>query len=505
MFRMLSTSFDLFRTAPAFRVASVVLVISLLMINLGLVPQAMATEELIAFGDSITLGFGDGVITCDEDAPITFGGYTNFLEQDLASLGIENPVVLNYGVCGELTSQAVSRLDDVLLARPDARVVLLMEGTNDLSSPSISVESVRFNINQMATKIQDTNRVPVVASVIPRDPECGTNDRSAFFASVVEEDAMMGNYPFVDQFDRFIDIPDLYEDLYSDPWHLNPDGYDIMAATFAPTVADSLTCDLPPGSTCVPSDDTLCLNQGRFQVEVDWTTAEGERGAGNAQPRTDDTGLFWFFTEENIELVVKVLDGRPLNGNFWVFYGALSNVGYSLRIIDTESGVCLTYDNPLGTQASVGDTSAFPGGTSTLTDSASTATTAREPSTPPQAQPRGGSCQPDDEILCLGDRFALTMTWQDFSGTQGAGQAVALTSDTGYFWFFDDQNIELVVKVLDGTAINGNFWVFFGALSNVAFNLEVTDTTTGQTATYFNALGTFASRSDIEAFPPPEE
>jgi hypothetical protein len=39
---------------------------------------------------------------------------------------------------------------------------------------------------------------------------------------------------------------------------------------------------------------------------------------------------------------------------------------------------------------------------------------------------------------------------------------VPLGADTGYFWFFEDTNVELVVKVLDGRAINGHTWVFYG-------------------------------------------
>ena len=60
--------------------------------------------------------------------------------------------------------------------------------------------------------------------------------------------------------------------------------------------------------------------------------------------------------------------------------------------------------------------------------------------------------------------------------------AVPITADTGYFWFFDDANVELVVKVLDGRSVNGHFWVFFGALSDVGYSITVTDTATGETA-----------------------
>jgi hypothetical protein len=77
-------------------------------------------------------------------------------------------------------------------------------------------------------------------------------------------------------------------------------------------------------------------------------------------PLTDDTGAFWFFREDNLELAVKVLDGRPVNGHRWVFYGSLTNVAFELRVTDTETGRQLLYENPPGEMASRGDTSAFP-------------------------------------------------------------------------------------------------------------------------------------------------
>ena len=74
---------------------------------------------------------------------------------------------------------------------------------------------------------------------------------------------------------------------------------------------------------------------------------------------TDETGLFWFFSPDNVELVIKVLDGRAVNGHFWVFYGALSNVAYKITVTDTERNEVRTYSNPLRNFGSVGDTAAF--------------------------------------------------------------------------------------------------------------------------------------------------
>lgn len=60
-----------------------------------------------------------------------------------------------------------------------------------------------------------------------------------------------------------------------------------------------------------------------------------------------------------MEVVLKVLDGNAVNGKFWLFYGALSNVEYTLTVTDTLTGVVRTYANPSGRLASVADTAAF--------------------------------------------------------------------------------------------------------------------------------------------------
>ena len=115
--------------------------------------------------------------------------------------------------------------------------------------------------------------------------------------------------------------------------------------------------------TCAPSSTALCLNGGRFRVEVAWQDFQGGSGVGQAVPLTGDTGTFWFFNSANVELVVKVLDGRPVNGHFWVFYGSLSNVAYTLTVTDTVGGgEPRVYINPAHHFGSLGDTAAFPVG-----------------------------------------------------------------------------------------------------------------------------------------------
>jgi len=110
------------------------------------------------------------------------------------------------------------------------------------------------------------------------------------------------------------------------------------------------------------------------------------------------------------------------------------------------------------------------------------------------------TCAPTATSLCLnGGRFRAEVSWRDFAGNKGVGQAIAMTADTGYFWFFNAANVELVVKVLDGRALNKDFWVFYGALSTVEYQLKVTDTVTGRTSYYFNPANNLASVADTSA------
>ncbi len=263
--------------------------------------------------------------------------------------------------------------------------------------------------------------------------------------------------------------------------------------------------DLSGGGGCVPSAQVLCLSGGRFRVVADWH-ALGSRGDGHAVSLTGDTGYFWFFNAANVEVVLKVLDGRGVNGHHWVFYGALSNVEYALTVTDTETGAVRRYENPAGRLASVADTEAFRRfsgpGVGEEAPEPTVEETEEEAIVASWAEAVTGSCAPSSTRLCLnGGRFAVEARWKDFSGNTGAGQAISLSGgDTGYFWFFNPSNVEVVLKVLDGRPLNGKFWVFYGALSSVEYTLTVTDTETGAVKTYTNPSGRLASVADTGAF-----
>lgn len=122
---------------------------------------------------------------------------------------------------------------------------------------------------------------------------------------------------------------------------------------------------------------------------------------------------------------------------------------------------------------------------------------------PPGAREASGpaGCSSDSTLCLGGGRFLVEAAWRTRSGTSGVGHAVAVTASSGYFWFFDPDNVEVVVKTLDGCAVNGRSWFFTSGLTNVAVTVMVTDTSAGTVQTYENPLGTaFAPILDTTAF-----
>ncbi len=254
---------------------------------------------------------------------------------------------------------------------------------------------------------------------------------------------------------------------------------------------------------CTPEADTLCIQGGRFRVTVSWEDKAGAQGDGQATSLTADTGYFWFFDHSNVEIVVKILDGCTLNDRFWVFAGGLTDVEAKIRVEDTATGQVRTYFNAQDQKfAPIQDTSAFATCTSSrgagnplsheaLTERANHEMTGIEWQLRRHSVPAAGSsaaCSSDDALCLGGDRFEVRVTWAT-STSSGVGRPQTLTSDTGYFWFFDRANVEMVLKILDGCGLNGHFWVFAGGLTDQAVRIEVLDTATGTVVEYSNGLG----------------
>ncbi|HVS62165.1 MAG TPA: hypothetical protein VMT85_01550 [Thermoanaerobaculia bacterium] len=271
-------------------------------------------------------------------------------------------------------------------------------------------------------------------------------------------------------------------------------------------------------SVCEEDNRTLCLNGDRFRVRAEWENADGsDRGSAQAEELTDDTGYFYFFNPENVEVVVKSLDACAFADSFWVFAGGLTDVEVTLVVEDTASGQAISYFNPVGAYQPIRDTSAF--GTcdkgavrkdpeeiermsvALRAELEALAAADLDELGRTREQAGSGGCFSTSTRLCLnGGRFAVEV---DFDTGSDAGPAFrsTLTDETGYFTFFEPDNVEVVVKLLNACSFANRYWVFAAGLTDVEVTLTVTDTSSGQQRTYFNPNGSaFNPINDTSAF-----
>jgi hypothetical protein len=82
-------------------------------------------------------------------------------------------------------------------------------------------------------------------------------------------------------------------------------------------------------------------------------------GMGKVLRLTPETVAFHFGNPSNLEVVVKVLDGRGVNGRYWIFAAGLTDVG--CKLIAVKGGSKKEYINAQGTPFQpIQDTAAFP-------------------------------------------------------------------------------------------------------------------------------------------------
>lgn len=123
-----------------------------------------------------------------------------------------------------------------------------------------------------------------------------------------------------------------------------------------------LDCDksLAVATACTPSATRLCLSSNRFSVQINWRTSTSSGAGQVASCTTPDSGIFWFFSASNWEMMVKIVNGCSLNSRYWVFAAGTTNVEWTMTVTDTLTGQVKTYFNPLNTTScAVLDTNAF--------------------------------------------------------------------------------------------------------------------------------------------------
>jgi lysophospholipase L1-like esterase len=211
--------------------ASAAAVLGLILVLIPSFAGAQTTpRKYLAFGDSITEGRGD-------DPTRAALGYPPRLQVLLQTAGV-SATVLNRGLGGERTPDALDRIDSVIAEGVPGDYLLLMEGTNDISR-SFSPETTIFNLDEMARRAEAKGLLALHATVIPRKPD------SKVDADNILNDTLNGRIRNLagvrqrreaDPYEVFRSTPNtfsLYVLVADDPvGHPNSAGYDLMARVF---------------------------------------------------------------------------------------------------------------------------------------------------------------------------------------------------------------------------------------------------------------------------------
>ena len=257
---------------------------------------------------------------------------------------------------------------------------------------------------------------------------------------------------------------------------------------------------LPRLGSCKASDVVLCLRESRFYVKMVWRTV-GESGLGKVvHTGSDESGLFHFFDPENWEALIKVLDGCSINGRMWVLGASTTDLWYEITVYDTITGELRQYWNAPGQPApAIVDTEAFSkacGAAGAASASSSGATKSGAPAWRPAnagafapvvvAERMTGQTEAGGTALYLQDRrLRASVIAVALDGERHEGRVARIgTNKSGLFYFFDPENWEVLLKVLDGCAINGHYWVLAASATDLGLDLRVEDTATGGFRTY---------------------
>ena len=326
----------------------------------------------------------------------------------------------------------------------------------------------------------------------------------------------------------------------------NDSGYSASEAFHFEFMPGADPASTAPGEfpDCNPERETG-LDLDGFEVYACLETPDGERRrAWDYRLDADQSGLLYFFERDNVEILVKVLDGCAVNGHRWVFVAPVTDLAFRLRIGEPgpraagysrfyaeDRGRWWHYDsnrrpqerirderagNPKGrTARTVSDTTAFPCTAAEVAAAKAKAADAgggAPGAGPPPASTFAASanrlaagtttdCVPSGPALALSGGYTVSMCYETSDGAVGQARDWGLdSSQSALLYFFERNNVEVLIKVLDGCGVNGHRWVFVAPVTDLAFNLHV-EGPGGDRWTHRNRLGRVAdTRSDVEAF-----
>jgi len=201
---------------PAGRLASLLLLLLLLLLPLA--AGAAEPPRILAFGDSLTAGYG---LPPEHALPVR-------LEAKLEEQGVAAKLI-NAGVSGDTTAGGLARLDWALAEKPD--IVILELGAND-ALRGLDPKLTRANLEAMLTKLKTAGvKILLVGMLAPTN--WGPDYKRAFDAIYPELARKYGVAldPFI--LDGVAMKPDLNQ---PDMLHPNEKGVEVVAARIAPYV-----------------------------------------------------------------------------------------------------------------------------------------------------------------------------------------------------------------------------------------------------------------------------
>jgi acyl-CoA thioesterase-1 len=185
-------------------------------------PTAEPEITILAFGDSLTEGFGVATVEA----------YPAQLESKLQQDGYSVRVI-NGGISGETSTSALARLDWMLNAQPD--IVIVETGAND-ALRGVDLALTRENIDEIVQRISDSGAVVIVAGlqIVQNLGEEYTTDFAEIYPFVAEKHASI-LIPFV--LEGVAANPDLNQDDFIHP---TGDGYTVMVDHIYPFVLQAI-------------------------------------------------------------------------------------------------------------------------------------------------------------------------------------------------------------------------------------------------------------------------
>lgn len=248
----------------------------------------------------------------------------------------------------------------------------------------------------------------------------------------------------------------------------------------------------PEEPTCRESSSTLCL-EDRFRLAVRWRDEQGVPRAALPHALGERAAAFTFANASRPELVIKLLDGSAINGHHWIFGGGLTQQGYEIDLLDTETGIARRYLNRSRQLLSFADTAAFaetPFSTVLLGETAGFLAHTAPKALPSIFEPRD-VCAPPSQLCLLGGRFVVTVRQSDGTLANASG----FSDGAGWFWRARADNPEVVIKLIDARALDQGFWLFASFLSSQALSLTLSDLTAFTTYNYTSsAISTLEDR-----------